>query len=274
MWAYREPPAGLSDEWARIYRELVDPVTVVAAFAAMADAVLRGNRDLFVAWDKTLQRRNEKAAEALRLLHGRAPRTWEAGHAIGSTITPVRIALSSVILFLANPHPTRDGAEATTLALRQKLADALGNFDGHCLLNELASAVTSESHLRLGQPPDNEEVSPVQVNSVDSLKSAGPPSAGPFDGDSFAWGGRACKSLSKKQYDLLVFFWDNGQMMRSATYGELVERVWGSDEDTTTWSAVKSFVSRLDTRLDEDGISLGIHTQSERNVYVDWTPPE
>src|SRR5262249_25626511 len=100
LWAYREPPDGGSAEWGRVYRAFADPVTVVATFRAQSNAACRGTRELLAAWHDRLRRSEEAMSVVLPYLHGRAPRTWTAGHAIRNAITPISTSLCSAVRFL------------------------------------------------------------------------------------------------------------------------------------------------------------------------------
>src|SRR5262245_60775085 len=93
LWAHREPPAGLSDEWQRIYRALVDPITIVLTFRP--DHARRGTRELFAAWYRTLRRSEEGVDVVLPFLHGLSRRTWEVGQKIRTAISPISAALCS-----------------------------------------------------------------------------------------------------------------------------------------------------------------------------------
>jgi hypothetical protein len=89
---------------------------------------------------------------------------------------------------------------------------------------------------------------------------------GPFDGDSFAWQGKVCDGLTNLEYHLLSYFWDEGRLIACANYDELKEHVWGGKE--VQWSTVKSQVSRTNTKLNEEGIYLGLETDAEYYVRV------
>ncbi len=91
---------------------------------------------------------------------------------------------------------------------------------------------------------------------------------GPFDGKSFAWKGKVCNSLTPTLYRLLEYLWDGGKPMRSATYEQLVESVWGGKR--VEWGTVKSTVCRLDKNLNHDGIYLNFETGTEYYVRVEW----
>jgi hypothetical protein len=95
---------------------------------------------------------------------------------------------------------------------------------------------------------------------------------GPFDGNAFAWKGEVCRCLSSQQYRLMEYLWNNGRPLQSATYTNLQETVWENRE--VTWEAVKSAVSRLDGRLNADGIYLGFATNNNHFVLVGWGSQE
>lgn len=150
LWAERQPPNGLSEEWNGIYRALVDPVTVVMTFRHSADRVRRGTPDLFAAWHDTLCRSVRAAATVLRFLHGHSQRSWRAGHKINTAITPIVVSLGATAQYLTRPTPSRNGPEATADSLRTNAAQKLLEFDAESLLDELALAVKHDCDLQRG----------------------------------------------------------------------------------------------------------------------------
>jgi hypothetical protein len=130
----------------------------------------------------------------------------------------------------------------------------------HCLANWLAERVVEEL------PPLPDELT---LPSLSPAEEPDPPQPdGPFDGKAFAWKGKVCRCLSPQQYRLMVYLWNEGRPRRSVTYTDLQENVWENRE--VAWETVKSAVSRLDTRLQEDGIYLGFETSVTYHVRVRW----
>jgi hypothetical protein len=150
LWTYGEPPAGLSADFDRIYRALIDPGMRIAAFRP--DDAIQGTHDRFAAWTETLQRSEAGARAVLQFLHGPSERTWRAGQAILAAIAPIGAMLCSATRFMASPTPTRDGNEATIKSLRADIADKLSNFDVAYLAGDLAAAVVADCAAQRGQP--------------------------------------------------------------------------------------------------------------------------
>jgi hypothetical protein len=150
LWAYREPPAGLSAEWQRNYEALADPVTRVVTF--QPDVARLGTTELFEAWFDTLRRSEAIAEVVLAFLHGRSNRTWTAGHAIKSAISPISAAINATARFLRQPTPTRNGPEATAHGLRENIAGKLNAFEPVPLLDNLSAAVVADCAAQLGKP--------------------------------------------------------------------------------------------------------------------------
>jgi hypothetical protein len=150
LWAYREPPNGLTDQWQRVYRALVDPITMVLTF--QPGHARQGTDTLFAAWHDALRRSGDAASAVLPFLHGPSQRTWRVGHAILNAIAPITAALCSTIRFLNNPTPTPKGQEGTANDLRVNIAEKLSGFDALPLLDELAAAVVADCVMQRAQP--------------------------------------------------------------------------------------------------------------------------
>jgi hypothetical protein len=102
---------------------------------------------------------------------------------------------------------------------------------------------------------------------IEHPRCLSPTPDGPGKGSSFAWRGNVCECLSPLERRLLFYLWDHGRRMRSATYQELVERVWPK---RVSWGAVKVAISRLDAKLNTDGIYLNFSTGANHGVRVGW----
>jgi hypothetical protein len=93
---------------------------------------------------------------------------------------------------------------------------------------------------------------------------------GPEAPDKFRWRGNVCGGLSKLQYILLDYLWNEGQRRRSIPFEEAREGIWGTDLRDTS---IKSSVSRLNTKLNRDGrpngIYLGLGTENY-NITCTW----
>src|SRR5262249_55462743 len=100
----------------------------------------RGTRELFVAWRDALRRNEDGASAVLQYLRANSPRTWRAGHTILAAVRPITVALTALIQFLENPHPTRNGPEATANSLREDICAKLTEFNAIPLLDELVAA--------------------------------------------------------------------------------------------------------------------------------------
>jgi hypothetical protein len=153
LMAHLEPPAGLSEEWIHVYQALSRPVFVVAAFYSNPGAHLQSLESM-VEWLDALRRTLATSEQAMPYIHGRAPRTWNIGHAIGQAIFPVNASIGSAVLFLTHPLPVQVngqiiGPEEQAGPSRARL-DELSGFDPFFLLAELASAVTCECNIHLG----------------------------------------------------------------------------------------------------------------------------
>ncbi len=97
------------------------------------------------------------------------------------------------------------------------------------------------------------------------------PPDGPEPPDKFRWRGNVCPGLSPLQYRLLAYLWDDGGRRKCVDFGELLDHVW--EGKNTLPTSIKSFVSRLNTKLNTDGqpqgIYLGLATENY-NVVCSW----
>jgi hypothetical protein len=150
-WTYLEPPAGLSHEWNVVYRALAGPGLVAYGFLSGGIAVVTDPPPdpeplrSFKVWDDRLRRTSADAQEFLGRLHGRAPRTWNAGQAILAAVTPVHREIQSAIVFLCHPRP--DDPEGQANLWSWGLAE-LKKLDWTPLLAELAAAVVEDFDAR------------------------------------------------------------------------------------------------------------------------------
>jgi hypothetical protein len=144
LQSYREPPAGLSLEWDRVYKALAGPALVAATFRGQVDGEQRGTRELFVAWRDILRRNQDGASAVLQYLRPNSPRTWRAGLAIHAAVNPITVILTAAISFLEHPHPTKDGPEATAIGFREAICARLNEFNAIPLLDELVAASVSD----------------------------------------------------------------------------------------------------------------------------------
>jgi hypothetical protein len=156
-----EPPAGLSDEWQHVYRVLAQQVLVATAFYSHTDSHLLPLEAL-TAWRDGLRRVRGWAQKVMPYLHGRAPRTWDAGHTIDRAIFPIDASLGSVVSFRTNRLPLSLSPEAQAAPSRARLGELRG-FDGQTLLSELAHAVTSECGVRLGLSDHEDRIETAEV---------------------------------------------------------------------------------------------------------------
>jgi hypothetical protein len=90
---------------------------------------------------------------------------------------------------------------------------------------------------------------------------------GPVPPDGFRWQGRECQGLGHLPYLLLDYLWDQGGRLKSATFEDVCERVWGSNDVQA--ETIRTCVSRLDSKLSRDGICLGLGTK-HGHVVCDW----
>jgi hypothetical protein len=88
---------------------------------------------------------------------------------------------------------------------------------------------------------------------------------GPKKPDSFEWRGHVCHDLGLCDMLLLTFLWNGGRRRQSANFEELRLDFWGHKTDST----IRSAVSRLNTRLEEAQIFLGLGTQNY-TVVCTW----
>jgi len=146
--AHLEPPGGLSDEWKGVYQALTGQILVVKSFYSFPNAHLSPLASL-VAWRDGLRRTIATARPVLTFLHGRAPKTWKAGHSIDRAIFPINGVLGSIVGFLTDPLPVALDPEKQAAPSRTHLAKLLQAFDWGRLLAELAAAVTSESSVKI-----------------------------------------------------------------------------------------------------------------------------
>ncbi len=200
LWAYRHPPNDLTNEWQNIYLVLIDPISRICNLSA--EHARGGTRDLFKNWHETVQRSVTAANAVLDSIHGRAPRTWRAGHAILSGIAPISAAITVAESYFACPFPTRigrdEGPDAAARAVRAEVADKLSGFSAVPLLDELAQATVADcaaqraqvevttnrqgrtrqtttiSKRRLGRPPlelSKDERSKIKLNVYERIQS-------------------------------------------------------------------------------------------------------
>jgi hypothetical protein len=166
LFAHLEPPAGLPDAWAARYKVLAAPALVVSGFYSEPEAHLQP-LEWLAPWLDGLARILAEAQTALRELHGRAPSTWEAGHAIDAAGRRVYGRLGSVVTMLG-PMPFRGDPERRAAASRARLAELRG-FDWRPLLLDLAAAVTAERAVHI-EPPRGEDVKPLNDTERAILK--------------------------------------------------------------------------------------------------------
>ncbi len=175
LWAYRQPPGGLSPEWETTFRALVDPVSRVAAIYGIPGGVDRGTRGLYEAWYDTLTQSEIEESAVLPYLHGRAPRTWRIGHVIREAVASIRGAL-----WPARDYDVPGGDAEAAAAVRANLRE-LGEFDAASLFDQLADAVTSECHLPLSLAPQPSqpdwaaqgEVNDARATTIDAPETTG-----------------------------------------------------------------------------------------------------
>jgi hypothetical protein len=89
---------------------------------------------------------------------------------------------------------------------------------------------------------------------------------GPKKPDGFEWQGHVCPDLTLHDMLLLTFFWDGGRRRRCATFEELRDDFWGS---RVTDGAIRSGVSRCNTKLEEAHIFIGLGTE-KYTVVCTW----
>jgi hypothetical protein len=112
---------------------------------------------LFDAWIDVLRRSVASSDAVLQFLRS-SPRTWRAGQAIKGAIAPISNALVVTSQYLAHPHPTRIGPEATSEDLRNDIATKLVAFEPVPLLDEVAAAVLSDCTAQRGTPATTNSV--------------------------------------------------------------------------------------------------------------------
>jgi hypothetical protein len=152
LWAHGIPPAGLSDEWTRFYRALLNPLRTLVSFRDLADPNRSATRDLLITWEEALHDRQEMAGTVLRSLHGRFQRTWRVGQRILEAVTSVRGIISSAARYMAKPCPSgepradenRTRWENETRCLWEEICKKLNEFDAEPLVDELAAAVVAD----------------------------------------------------------------------------------------------------------------------------------
>jgi hypothetical protein len=169
-------------------------------------------------------------------------------------------------------HRTRSGRETTLFAVPQKYSrvyylyredDEQGELLG---TNEVISWCAAHGEKI---PPELRQF----AHPGDLNRAATPhaPPDGPEPPNQFRWHANTCGGLSALQFQFLVHMWNRGRRRRCVSFEELLCHVW-TGKDTLA-ASIKTFVSRLDTKLNRDarprGIYLGLGTEN-RNVTCTW----
>jgi hypothetical protein len=168
-----EPPADLPDECVARYKALSAPIELLAAFYSHPGAHLQP-LEWLTSWHARLGRLMGEARTVLRQLHGKAPLTWAAGHAIDKAAWRVNAVLASAVLMLgpvsvpAGAPPMNPDPERRAAAYRARLGE-LGGCDWRPLLRDLAAAVTAERAVCI-EPPRGEDVKPLNDTERAILK--------------------------------------------------------------------------------------------------------
>jgi integrase len=152
-WAYLRPPPGLSPEWQRVHRAIVDPVITVVHFRGIPNST-SGTRGFFKAWCETW-RRNEFALSAgLQSVRGRAPRTWRAGFAVWNAVNPIGCLFCSASREFTDSDPVTNQVTDADDALRAVIGEKLAAFDALSLLEDVEATVVQECGAPLGGGDD------------------------------------------------------------------------------------------------------------------------
>jgi hypothetical protein len=283
-----DPPAGLSDEWNKVYRALADPISVVTAFYSHANVHL-GSLDSLTAWRNRLSRARATAREALADLNGRVPSTWYVGQAIIKAIGPVSAALDSVVHFLTYRLLAQPGQEKVVAHWREILAE-LGGFDGRPLLAELAAAVTGESEVKIGASGTVEKKPAAGVDPGGKMGEQGggtsaepseqqepppPPDESHPDGlddDGLLWWeNEPHKVPAGNVYRLLKYMWGRDSASYDSLVTDKVFRTEQQPQSINSWAykANQALPPGVPWRLSSNSVDL-VLTKVARNKNTEW----
>jgi hypothetical protein len=189
-----------------------------------------------------------------------------------AVLVPVVLSPEQQLLLEPEVDRLRDSARfreavgrVDTKQVCEWLQESLGDFDHADAERELQSEVSQARSARRLHAEIRATHSPV----ASALHPTKP--EGPFDRKSFRWKGEVCERLTPLEYSFVEYFWNNGKPLAIASYEELLERVWGTTRAKLQWDSMRTYVWKLNKKLNEDRIDIGLEASStDHSVGADW----